>query len=303
MKLIRWGGVLLVLAACLCARAETNPPIKVLIVDGFSNHDWQRTTAFVRGILEPTGRFAVTVATCPARMDDPAFTFFRPRFADHDVVLLNCNSLGNGGQWPGAVREDFVDYVREGGGVYILHSANNSFPGWADYDRIIGLGWRGKDMGRAIRIEADESLHFIPPGEGSGTGHGPRTDRVVHRLGDHPIHTGLPRAWMAAMIEVYTFARGPAENVAVLSWAEDPATHVRWPIEWTVEFGKGRAYNSTFGHIWRDEKDPPDARCAGFQTILVRALQWLARRPADFPIPADFPDAMKPVLRDLPSGG
>ena len=67
--------------------------------------------------------------------------------------------------------------------------------------------------------------------------------------------------------------------------------------EWTVEFGKGRAYNSTFGHIWRDEKDPPDARCAGFQTILVRALQWLALRPTDFPVPADFPDATRPVLR------
>ena len=86
---------------------------------------------------------------------------------------------------------------------------------------------------------------------------------MVHRMGDHPIHAGLPRAWMAAKIEVYTYARGPAEDLRVLSWAEDPATQTRWPIEWTVDYGKGRVYNSTFGHVWRDESNPPGMQCAG----------------------------------------
>jgi hypothetical protein len=36
------------------------------------------------------------------------------------------------------------------------------------------------------------------------------------------------------MIGFYTHARGPANNLTVLSWAEDPATKSRWPIEWTV---------------------------------------------------------------------
>ena len=31
--------------------------IKVLIVDGFSNHDWARTTSLIRGVLERTKRF------------------------------------------------------------------------------------------------------------------------------------------------------------------------------------------------------------------------------------------------------
>ena len=275
------------------------PPIKVLIIDGFSNHDWARTTALVRGILERTGRFRVEVATCPAKADDPALAGFRPRLAEHDVVLVNCNSLGNGGQWPVPLRDDFVKFVRNGGGAFIFHSANNSFAGWADYDRIIGLGWRGKNAGTAIAIGPDGTLQRIRPGEGKGTSHGARTDRPVHRLGEHPIHAGLPRTWMAAMIEVYTYARGPAENLEVLSWAEDPATKTRWPIEWSVTFGKGRVYNSTFGHVWRGEADPPGMRCAGFQTVLVRALEWLARRPVDFPVPADFPTETKTSLRPL----
>jgi uncharacterized protein len=296
----RIGSVgLCFLLICGLARAQTEPPIRVLIVDGFSNHDWARTTGLVREVLEPTNRFQVDVATCPAKPTDPAFATFRPRLSDYEVVLLNCNSLGSGGQWPAELREDFVKFVRDGGGVFVFHSANNAFAGWAEYDRIIGLGWRGKDAGTAITIGPDGDSVRIPPGDGAGTSHGARTDRVVHRLGDHPIHAGLPRSWMAAMIEVYTHARGPAENLTVLSWAEDPATKTRWPIEWTVSYGQGRVYNSTFGHVWRGEADPPGMRCAGFQTILVRALQWLAGRPADFPVPPDFPSDAQTVLRPL----
>jgi uncharacterized protein len=286
------------LLVCGVAHAET-PPITVLIVDGFSNHDWARTTALVRGIVEPTKRFRLDVATCPAKPTDPACATFRPRLADYAVVLLNCNSLGSGGQWPAALREDFARFVGDGGGVFIFHSANNSFAGWAEYDRIIGLGWRGKDAGTALTIGPGGDIQRIPPGAGAGTAHGPRTDRVVHRLGNHPIHAGLPRTWMAPMIEVYTHARGPAEQLTVLSWAEDPATKVRWPVEWTVAYGKGRVYNSVFGHVWRGEADPPGMRCAGFQTLLVRALQWLANRPVDFPVPPDFPSDAQPVLRPL----
>jgi len=301
MAALKLAVVAMLVALCgEAAGAEPSPPIKVLIIDGFSNHDWAHTTALIRGILDATGRFQVDVATCPAKSTDPAFAAFRPRFNQYDVVLVNCNSLGNGGQWPGPVRSDFVSFVRDGGGVFIFHSANNSFADWPEYDRIIGLGWRGKNAGTALAIDKDGAVRRIPPGEGQGTSHGARTDRVVHRLGDHPIHAGLPRNWMTAAIEVYTYARGPAENVDVLSWAEDPGAKSRWPIEWTVSYGKGRVYNSTFGHVWRGESDPPGMRCAGFQTILVRALQWLARRPVDFPVPSDFPGESRAVLRALP---
>lgn len=275
-------------------------PIEVLIVDGFSNHDWERTTALIRGILQSDGRFRVDVATCPANAGDPAFAAFRPRVGDFDVVLVNCNSLRNEGQWPASLRRDFVEFVHQGGGAFIFHSANNSFPGWADYDRIIGLGWRGAGDGIAVRISQEGGIQRIPAGEGRGTSHGPRGDRLVHRLGDHPIHAGLPRAWMAAMIEVYTYARGPAERLEVLSWAEDPATQMRWPVEWTVRFGAGRVYNSTFGHVWRGEVDPPGIRCAGFQTVLVRALEWLAKCPVEDRLPADFPSDACASLRPLP---
>jgi type 1 glutamine amidotransferase len=105
---------------------------------------------------------------------------------------------------------------------------------------------------------------------------------------------------MTPLIEVYTHARGPARNLDILSWAEDPATGERWPVEWAVSYGKGRVYTSTFGHVWKDEKDPVNLRCAGFQTILARALQWLAGREIDPAVPAHFPSAKAISLLPLP---
>jgi uncharacterized protein len=284
------------------AHAAEQPRIKVLLVDGYSNHDWQRTTRLARGILEPTGLFEVTVSTAPASTNDAAYATWSPAFKDFDVVVQTCNDLGGRGPlWPAPVREAFERFVRQGGGVFILHSGNNAFADWEAYNQMIGLGWRKKDFGYALRIRADESIEKIPPGQGAGTSHGARTDRVIHRLGDHPIHAGLPRRWRTPLIEVYTHARGPAENLTVLSWAEDPKTQERWPIEWVVQYGDGRVYNSTFGHVWRDEADPVDMRCAGFQTLFIRALQWLAQRPVTLPVPADFPTEDSTVLRPLPA--
>jgi type 1 glutamine amidotransferase len=276
--------------------------MKILIVDGYSNHDWQRTTRLVRGILEPTGLFDVTVSTAPASTNAAAYSSWQPVFTNADVVIQTCNDLGGKGPpWPARAREAFERFVRQGGGVFILHAANNAFADWPAYNEIIGLGWRKKDYGWALRLGADESIERIAPGEGASTSHGARTDRVIHRLGNHPIHSGMPRRWKTPLIEVYKYARGPADNLTILSWAEDPSTAERWPIEWVVQYGEGRVYNSTFGHVWHDEADPVDMRCAGFQTILVRSLQWLAKRPVTWPVPADFPTEQATVLRPLDS--
>lgn len=295
------GAALAFTGAAAGAEPES-PPIRVLIVDGFGNHDWQRTTQLIRGILGPLKEFRTEVSTVPGRMDDPAFSAWNPDFSRCDVVIQTCNDINNSGPpWPEKVRRDFELFVANGGGLFVFHSANNAFDTWHAYNAMIGLGWRNKNSGTAIRIRPDGTLERIPPGEGNSTDHGSRTDREIHRFGDHPIHAGLPRIWKTPLIEVYTHARGPAENLSILSWAEDPATNERWPTEWTTTYGKGRVYTSTFGHVWKDEIDPVDLRCAGFQTVFVRSLQWLAKRDITATAPADFPTAATISLRPLPA--
>lgn len=283
--------------------------IRVLIVDGFSNHDWQQTTQLLRGVLASAGEFAVEVSTAPQDTGSAAWAAWRPRFADYDVVIQTCNENGTNGNlqglkvkpdWPEAVKKDFAEYVRKGGGVYIYHAAENAFVGWKEYEQMVGLSWRDADYGTAVRVGDSGQLVRIPAGEGRGTGHGNRGDVLVTRLGDDPIHAGMPRAWMSPDMEVYYYARGPANGVHVLAYARDtdPKLGLLWPVEWTTTYGKGRVYISTYGHVWPGDVQPPGLRDAAVQTIVPRALEWLARRPVTFSVPADFPGPSKVSVRD-----
>ncbi len=293
------------LFALMILPAFAAAPIRVLIVDGYNNHDWQLTTALIRGIIEPTKLFEVTVSTAPPKPDSPGWDTWRPKFSDYDVVIQNCNNLGGGPKWPTEVKAAFEKYVTDGGGVYIWHAANNAFADWPAYNEMIGLGWRAADYGEALAIDEHEQVVRIPAGEGPKTGHGARVDTVVKRIGDHPIHAGLPRQWYTPDIEVYFYARGPAKNLTVLSYGFDPRTKMNWPLEWVVSYGKGRVYTSTFGHVWKGDTQPERMRCAGVQTVAIRALQWLAKRDVTWPVPSDFPSADKKSVRGeiaLPAG-
>lgn len=272
-------------------------PIRVLIIDGVSNHDWRLTTRLLRAILEPTGLFEVTVSTSPPAAVVPGWDRWRPDFATADVVLQTYNDIGGGPAWPEAVKAQFEAFVANGGGVFFLHSANNAFPDWPAYNEMIGLGWREKDFGPAIYIDEEGRPGVIPAGTGEGTGHGPRYDSLVRRIGDHPIHAGLPRAWMTADVELYRYARGPARNLEVLTYACEPETQMNWPMEWTVKYGQGRCYIANYGHVWDGDADPVTLRSVDVQTVLIRALQWLARREVTSPVPADFPTAERVSIR------
>src|ERR1039457_6584361 len=199
---LRFAAMLL--AGCVSSHAgASGEKIRVLIVDGFSNHDWRQTTALIRGILAPGGLFEVSVSTAPEKTNTPAWASWRPKFSDYDVVIQTCNDINRGPPWPEPVKKDFENFVRNGGGVYIFHSAENAFVGWKEYERMVGLCWRNADYGTAMRVNDNGSLVRIPPGDGGGTGHGTRGDALITRLGDDPIHAGMPRQWLTPGLEVY----------------------------------------------------------------------------------------------------
>ena len=271
----------------LCAQKKQ--VIYVLIIDGFSNHDWKQTTAITKMILEKTGRFSVDVSTIPADSSDRSV--WKPSFKKYAVVIQNTNNIHDTSlRWPGLAEQALEKYVKAGGGLYILHSGNNAFPHWREYDKMIGMGWRPRSSGYALEIDAAKNIVRIPPNEGNGTGHGNRFNAVIQVLNRHPINKGYPDQWQTANTEVYNYPRGSAENITVLSYAFDStATHRNWPVEWVVTYGKGRVYNSSMGHLWQGEIYPPAYRCVGFQTTMIRAAEWLATGKVTYPVPIDFP--------------
>ena len=291
------GAASLLLSGVITEANAADRPIRVMIIDGVGNHDWKMTTRLLRAILEPTGLFAVSVSTSPATADAPGWDVWRPDFKACDVVLQTYNDLGGGPDWPDAVKRQFETYVRDGGGVFYLHSANNAFEKWPEYNEMIGLAWRKKDFGPAVYIDSNEHQASVPANVGEDTGHGPRFDALVTRIGDHPVHKGLPRQWMTADVELYRYARGPGKNLTVLSYAMDPKTQMNWPMEWQVNYGKGRGYIANYGHVWLGDIQPPTMRSADVQVILIRALQWLSGRAVTYPIPADFPTQTATSIR------
>ncbi len=271
--------------------------IDVLIVDGFSNHDWKQTTYVVKTILAKSKLFHVDVSTSPSTPDDIGWQSWNPKFDDFDVVMLNCNNINNKEiRWPKKVQKKLQNYVKSGGGLYILHSANNAFSDWPEYNLMIGLGWRTPEEGVALQVAENGELVTIDVGQGKATYHGPRNDEVIYILNEHPINKNFPKAWKTPDMELYKFARGPARNLTVLSYANEAETNINWPVEWIVDYGQGSVYNSSMGHLWKGDTYPVSYRCVGFQTTLIRATEWLATGKTTYKVPKDFPSENKVSL-------
>ena len=99
----------------------------MLIVTGANNHEWEWTAPQLKQILEETGRFSVDVTDEPQRAlaDREAVARYRAFVLDY-----------NGPRWGEAAETAFLQRVRLGTGVAVIHAADHAFPGWVEYDPI-----------------------------------------------------------------------------------------------------------------------------------------------------------------------
>lgn len=283
-------GLLMSVGALAPAAETAAPKLRALIVDGQNNHDWQVTTPLLRKILESSGRFVVDLSTSPPSGAD--MSGFRPRFADYDVVVSNYN----GDPWPHATKRDFEAYVSGGGGFVTVHAANNAFPDWSGYNRMIGLGgWGGRTAkaGPFVYLTDSGTLQRdTSPGDGGH--HGPQHEfQIRTRDADHPIMRGLPPLWMHTKDELYDSLRGPAESLHILATAyaspEYDGTGRHEPMLMTLEYGSGRIFHTVLGHA------DYSIECLGFATTLQRGTEWAATGNVTIPVPESFPTADQAV--------
>jgi uncharacterized protein len=297
---------LFLLLATAVTAAEPSKP-RVLIVDGINNHDWVPTTAWLKKFLTSHG-FAVEVSTTPPK-DAPAAAWdgWRPKFSDFAVVLSNFNGghKADGARWPREVEVAFETFVREGGGFVSFHAANNAFLEWPAYNEMVGLLWRDKSFGPSIIIDENEKIVVIPTGEGRNAGHPPRYTFQMSTLDTaHPITRGFPKKWMHPSEQLTHGQHGPEAVVrggvlTILTYAWSDSIKEREPMDWVREYGQGRVYVTMLGHTWKNEQpDNPNLRCAGFQTLFLRGVEWAASGKVTTPIPADFPTADSVSVRE-----
>lgn len=300
---------------------------KVLILDGRNNHDWERTTKALKDTLTATGLFEVDVATAPKDQAGPApkrpkveDEAYRKAKAEHDALRKSLKPIQdaqwakwnvdfsayksvvlnyNGPDWPPAMRENFVKFVESGGGVVLIHAANNGFRNWTEFNNMIGLGWRKGGFGKCLIINNEGLPDECCPGENSG--HGSKHPFVVtHRKPGHPILKGLPLEWMHAKDELYHHMRGPAKNVTILASAfsdkKQRGTGFHEPVLWEVPYGKGRVIVCTLGHVWRGDKDQTALDCLGFQTLLNRSVEYAIDGKVSQTLPKEFPTKEEEIL-------
>lgn len=261
---------------------------RALIVDGQNNHGvWPKTTQMMKRYLEETNLFTVDIATTAPKGTDENF---KPDFAKYHVVVSNYN----GAPWPKETQTKFIDFVRNGGGLVVVHAANNAFADWPEYNEMIGLGgWGGRNekSGPYVYLDADGKL-VRDETKGPGGHHGSQHPfSVVTRDLEHPITKGLPREWLHVKDELYDKLRGPGANLHILATAyaspEQGGSGRHEPMLFTVSFGKGRIFHSPMGHGDYSQE------CVGFIATFQRGTEWATTGAVTLPVPADFPTAEK----------
>lgn len=194
------------------ARAER---LKALIVDGQNNHQvWPKSTIMMKRYLEETGLFEVEVARthylwswereaaylplagtgpCEGLKEPKPDPAFKPDFKRYAVVISNFG--WKAADWPEETRRAFEAYMAEGGALAVVHAADNSWPAWPEFNRMIGLGgWgdRSEKDGPYVYVDREGKL-VRDPAPGKAGKHGPQNEFVVTiRDRGHPITKGLP---------------------------------------------------------------------------------------------------------------
>ena len=272
------------------------PAIRVMLLDGESGgpyHKWQATTPVLKKQLEETGLFQVDVVTAPPAGGD--FTSFKPEFSKYKVIVWNYDAPDD--RWSAALKTSFEEYVKYGGGVVIVHAADNAFSGWPAFNEMIGIGgWRNRSEKSGPMWYFKDNKLVSDNAPGNAGSHGARTPYQMNvRDANHPITKGLPKLWMHQTDELYARLRGPGKNMHVLATAfSDPSnkgTGNDEPLLMTLSYGKGRIFHTAMGH------DLVALGCVGFSATFQRGTEWAATGKVTQKVPTDFPTATAVSVR------
>jgi hypothetical protein len=224
----------LLLSLCLLLLSSTifaQKTIKTLIVDGQNNHNqWAKISFMMKKYLEETGKFSVDVQRSYYTWNGGEYiqqypiaglrktvelTKSRPDssyiidFSKYDLVI--CNFGWNAAPWPDATQANFDAFMKKGGGLVVIHAADNSFPNWPAYNQMIGLGGWGdrteKDGPYVYYDDKGQLVRDMAPGRAGS--HGAQAEFLITvRDSKHPITKGMPLNWLHSKDEMYDRLRG-----------------------------------------------------------------------------------------------
>ncbi len=222
-----------------------------LILTGWHHpgHPWQETTAMMQKAFAQNSRFKIEVSENIedlSQLDLKQFDF---------LVLNYCNWEKPGGL-SDASKKALVNYLKEGGGLIIIHFANgawhHSLPGagesdWPGYRKICRRVWdhdstSSHDPHGKFTVHIADTRHYITRGLNDFT---TRDELYYNQIGDEPV--GDP------LITAHSKNTGREE-----------------PLAWAYRYGKGRVFLTLLGH------DGASFEASEVQEMLRRGAEWVA---------------------------
>lgn len=193
---------------------------------GFRHNSIEIGETMLRVMAEKTGLFEVTFS------DDLA-NFEPEKIKAFDAICFNNNTHIQKGFQDEALRESLINYVKNGGGIFAIHSATDG--GWPEYVEMIGGNFRSHPWGAGGTwdIANEDPSHPIVSEVYDGKGFELKDELYVYQDFDRAEQRVLMALDMNS--EVNATRKGPRKDGD-------------YALAWVKEFGKGRVFVSAFGH-------------------------------------------------------
>lgn len=214
---------LICIAASVSTAQENNAPddsgtrCRVLLLTGedYPGHKWRETSPVLKEQLAKDPRLAVDI------VDDLKFLRL-PEVFDYDVIVAHFKNYDPNVPGPEG-QANLEKFVREGGGLVMVHFACGAFQEWPEFVKIAGRVWnpkmRGHDPRGPFRVEIVDTEHPVTRGMKTF-----ETDDELYTCldGDTPIH--------------------------ILAQSQSKVDKKQYAMAFVLQYGQGRVFHCPLGH-------------------------------------------------------
>ena len=242
------------LIGCTFGSAAPAPaaPKKVLVVTvtkGFRHSSIPTAEKVLAELAKESSAFTVDYARTDAEL---AEKMSAAALKQYDGVIF-ANTTGD---LPLPDNQAFLDWIKSGKGFVGMHSAADTFHGFAGYIDMIGAEFKGH--GAQVGVDA------------------------INQDQECPACKHLPANW-EVFDEIYLFQnfdRTKVHGLLTLDKHPNDKTPGDYPIAWSKEYGKGRVFYTSLGHRedvwdpkWPDRKNSKEVAEA-YQKHILGGIKW-----------------------------
>jgi type 1 glutamine amidotransferase len=233
------------------------PLVRVLIVTGQHDHDWQATTPMLSQMLQQNSRFSVSVLNDPNQIDDSLLKYF-------DVIVLNWSNWPSavGSRWNMTTENAIINFVKNGKGIAFFHADCMAHQTWPEYAKMTGVVWETGKSGTS-------DVHSF---------------KVVIKDKQHPVTQDMQDFWIKDELMHKMRLQSTTQVLCSANSAKNQKGSGKdEPVIICSTYGSGRCFDNLLGH------DTTAMQNVAWKTMMLRGIEWAATGMVTIPIPMNWP--------------